>query len=395
MNAAPVDSLGGPVYYFTRVLPHYRQAVLARLNERLGGRLVACAGLPPGKSSLASLASAGPDGFEFVRMRNIWVGGEAAHAQPFRHVFRRLGPAAVVLAEESPRSVTLPWLLRHARRTGAARVLWGHFSSNRRNLSHRSLADRYRILLARSVEACVCYSDAVAEILASHVERPRIFTAPNTLDMDTLSALREGLEKEGRPSVRRRLNLPEAAPVIVFLGRLVRQKGTDMLLRTFGLLRQRCQAQLVVMGSGPEQQAMRRHVANAGMDGVRFLGSVPDWQGSAPYLYAADVLLNPGYLGLSINHAFAFGLPVVSQLPPKAGIRFHSPEIAYLIPGENGELAAPADPEALANAVELVLARRESYARNALRYAREHLTLDRMVDGLEAAIRFAAGNLRS
>ncbi len=394
MKEAPAGSLGGPVYYFARILPHYRHAVLARLNERLGGRLVVCAGLPPGKSSLAPLASAGPGGFETVRMRNFWVGGEAAHAQPFRRVFQRLGPPVVVLAEESPRSVTLPWLLRHARRTGAARVLWGHFSSNRRDPSRRGLSDRYRILLARSVEACVCYSDAVAEILAPHMERPRIFTAPNTLDMDALATLRKGLEEEGRPSVRRRLNLPEAAPIVVFLGRLIRRKGTDMLLRAFGLLRQRCQAQLVVMGSGPEERAMRRHVAKAGMDGVRFLGSVPDWQSSAPYLFAGDVLLNPGYLGLSINHAFAFGLPVVSQRPPKAGVRFHSPEIAYLIPGENGELAAPANPAALADAVELVLARRESYAQNALRYAREHLALDRMVGGLEAAIRFAAGNLR-
>ena len=36
-----------------------------------------------------------------------------------------------------------------------------------------------------------------------------------------------------------------------------------------------------------------------------------------------------------------------------------------------------------------VLADREQYSANALAYAQEHLTLDRMVDGLEAAIRHA------
>lgn len=395
MSAASVQSPRGPVYYFARILPAYRHAVLANLNERLGGRLVTCAGAPPGKSSLAPLAAPPPDGFEFVRMRNFWVGGEAIHAQPFRHVFRSLGPPAVVLAEESPRSITLPWLLRHARRAGSARVLWGHFSSNRRDPSRRSLAGRYRIGMAARVEACVCYSEAVADILAPHVEPRRIFTAPNTLDMNALAALREKLAREGRSSVRRRLSLPEEAPVVVFLGRLIRQKGTDLLLKAFGLLRKRCQAHLVVMGSGPEEEAMRRFVAREGMVGVRFVGAAPDWESSAPYLYAADVLLNPGYLGLSINHAFAFGLPVVSQRPPRTGIRYHSPEIAYLVPGENGELAAPDDPAALADAVEAVLAHRDRYAENALRFARKHLTVDRMIDGLEAAIRFAEANLRA
>ena len=395
MSAAISESPCGPVYYFARILPAYRHAILAQLNERLGGRLVACAGAPPGTSSLAPLATTPPGGFGIVGMRNFWVGGEALHAQPFRHVFRRLGTPAVVLAEESPRSVSLPWLLRYARRAGAARVLWGHFSSNRRDPSRRSMADRYRMGLAASVEACVCYSEAVAGILAPHVERQRVFTAPNTLDMTALAALREKLEEEGRVSVRRRLNLPEDAPAIVFLGRLIRRKGTDLLLEAFEILGKRRQARLVVMGSGPEEQAMRRRVAKKGLGGVRFLGAVPDWESSAPYLFAADVLLNPGYLGLSINHAFAFGLPVVSQRPPRTGIRYHSPEIAYLIPGENGELAAPDDPAALASAVEKVLARRDRYAEHALRYAREHLAVDRMVDGLEAAIRFAAGNLRA
>ena len=389
MSSASASWDHGLVFYFTRVLPSYRYPVLERLNRRLGGNLVACAGEPPAGSSLSILTGPARHGFERAQMRNIWIRGETLHAQPFRHVFRTYGRPSVVMAEESPRSITLPLLLRYARRMGAARVLWGHFSSNLRTPSRWSLADRYRIALARSVDACVCYTEQIADIVRPHVEKQRIFAAPNTLDTDVLFTLHDALSAEGRTPVRRRLGLPHDASVLLFLGRLIRAKGTGPLLDAFCALRRRRKACLVVIGSGPEEAPMRVRVVRERIAGVHFLGAMPDWAHSAPYLYSADVLLNPGYLGLSVNHAFAFGLPVVSQHSPLAGPRFHSPEIAYLQSGHNGLLAAPNDPAALVQAVESVLSDRLRYASNALRYAREHLTIGRMVDGLEAAVRFA------
>ena len=73
---------------------------------------------------------------------------------------------------------------------------------------------------------------------------------------------------------------------------------------------------------------------------------------------------------------------------PDPAIRFHSPEAAYVQPGENGLLARPNDPAAMLEAVERVLADRPRFSQNAYAYARTYLTLDQMVNGLEAAIRF-------
>ena len=377
-----------PVFYFTRMVPVYRFPVLERLNERLDGRLVVCAGQPPRTSSLRSLTKERFHGFRQVRLRNVWFRGEALHAQPFRKVFRDVGPAGVVLAEESPRSLSLPWLLRYARRRGAGRLLWGHFSSNDRAFSLRRPADRYRLALARSVEACVCYTEPIAEVLRPYVPAERLFVARNTLDTDTLFALHDTLAAEGRAAVRRRLGLSADVPVLIFIGRLIKPKGTDRLLDVFRAFRARRAAHLLVVGAGPEQGAMEDRVAREAIAGVHFLGALPAWADSAPYLYAADLMLMPGYLGLAVNHAFAFGLPVVSQAAPDPAIRFHSPEVAYVQPGENGLLAPSGDPADLLHAVEQVLADQPRFSQNALAYARAHLTLDQMVDGLEAAIRF-------
>ncbi len=220
------------------------------------------------------------------------------------------------------------------------------------------------------------------------MDAERLFVARNTLDTDTLFALHDHLRAEGRVAVRRRLGLLAEAPVLVFIGRLIKTKGTDRLLDVFGALRAKRTAHLLVIGGGPEQSAMEERVAREQIDGVYFLGALPAWADSAPYLYAADLMLMPGYLGLAVNHAFAFGVPVVSQASPDPAIRFHSPEAAYVQPGENGLLARPNDAAAMLEAVERVLADRPRFSQNAYAYARTYLTLDQMVNGLEAAIRF-------
>ena len=133
---------------------------------------------------------------------------------------------------------------------------------------------------------------------------------------------------------------------------------------------------------------MESHVAAEGIPDVRFLGSISDNETIAPYLFAADVMLLPGYVGLAINHAFAMGLPLVTQHAPE-GMPFHGPEIESLIHGENGLLVERDTPGALVAAVERVLTNHEHFAHNARTRAEQHLSLDNMVDGLVDAIEYA------
>ena len=384
--AMPADRR--PVYYFTRMILWYRIPVLEKLNARLDGRLVVCSGDPPGTSSLGNLVQENAPEYKQIFLRNHWFFGEKIHAQPYRRVFERHGPPAAILAEESPRSVTLPFLLRYARSLGAGRVLWGHFSSNRRAFDpKRHILDKYRLALAKSVEGCACYTENIANLLRPFVPEQNLFVARNTMDLDPMFAQREALEAEGKQAVRRRLSIPPEGPVLVYIGRLIREKGTDMLLETWSRLTQEMSANLLIIGDGPERAAMEQAVSARALHGVRFLGSLMQEE-AGPWLYASDLMLMPGYLGLAVNHAFAFGVPVVSLRQPEAGgIKFHSPEVEYVRSGETGLLCSGRSPEALAAGVREVLADRDRYSTNALTYAKEHLTLDKMVDGLEAAIR--------
>lgn len=388
-DGAPAGAAVRPILYFSRMFPAaYRVPVLRKLDLALGGRLVVCSGPPPRSSSLRTLTEQEAHGFQQMELRNLWLAGESVHLQLVGPAFRRWGRPAAILAEESPRSIHLPLLLRRARRLGVPTVLWGHFSSNRREFSPANLRDRYRLRLAASADACLCYTEEIADLLRPHLPAERVFVARNTLDTDTLFALRRDLEREGRTAVRRRLGIPGDQPVVLFLGRLIADKGTGVLLDLFKRLRARAPARLLVVGQGPEESAMRRRAEREGIDGVRFVGAMPRDEESAPYIFASDLLLIPGYLGLAVNHAFAFGVPVVSRAAPP-GMRLHSPEAAYVVNGRNGFLCAHDDLEAMLGAVERVLAERETFSRNALDYAQRNLTVDRMIRGLVEAIEYA------
>jgi len=373
------------VYYFARIVPAYRIAALADLNDRLDDRLVVCSGAPPPGSSLGAIESAPDMGIRNLTLKNTWVSGERVHFQHFMPSFRHFGTPSAILAEESPRSISLPLLMLWARRHDVPIGLWGHFSSNTREHSDVTWRDRYRRFLAGRADACVCYTAAIAENLGRTVSRDRIFVATNTIDTSLLFALHDRLAAEGRESVRRRVGLPEGIPLVAFIGRLTDAEETDGLIDLAAYLQNKSDVGLVVIGDGPARASLEQRIGQERLRHAFVLGAMRSFAESAPFLYASDVLVIPGPAGLAVNHAFALGLPVVT-LRARSGMRFHGPEIDYIQNGVNGLVVERGSPEALAQGVERVLERREAYSEAARSYARRHLSLERMVDGLEAAV---------
>ena len=373
-----------PILYFTQFVPGYRVPVLEALNKRLDDGLIVCAGEPPPGSSLAGLSRTDRTGYRRHTLKNSWIGGDRLHWQPFDSALNSYPDSRIVLAEESPRSLSLPFLMREARRRDRGTILWGHFSSNSRPLGSSDLRDRYRVGLARHADASICYTDQIAKDLGSVIGTEKVFVARNTLDTPSLFALHTRLEREGKKSVRDRLLLPDK-PTILFLGRLIREKGVYRVLETAAMLG-KDEVSLIIIGDGPERMEMERKAAELELT-TRFLGAVTDLSESAPFIFASDVLLNPGYLGLSVNHAFSLGVPVIAAVPV-GDARMHSPEGSYIVSDENGILTPSDSIEDLAGGIRAILASQAEFSTAASEYSRAELGLDRMIDGLENAIRF-------
>ena len=372
------------VTYVTRFVPSYRWPVLRALNTRLEGGLTVACGLPPGGSTLRSLSIDAPD-IPQIPLTNRWIRGESLHWQAFRPVFRANPAANVLLIEESPRTLSLRPLIRSARKRGIKVALWGHFSSIDRGVSAASWRDRYRLETARMADAVVAYTDELAVSLRPHLGKTPVYAARNTLDTDVLFPLGDRLMAEGRSALRTRLDLPDAH-TLLFLGRLIPAKGVLRLIDIAGKVMQDTgkPLSLVVVGDGPERSAVESAAEAAGVP-IRITGALTDLQESAPWIAAADVLVNPGYLGLSVNHAFALGVPVVAPAPGPGGIG-HSPEWAYVRHGFNGLLTPDATNAGLTEGVKSVLEDADGFSQRAATFARDQLSMQRMIDGLMEAI---------
>lgn len=133
-------------------------------------------------------------------------------------------------------------------------------------------------------------------------------------------------------------------PSVLFVGRLVAQKGVDILLRAFGLVRHRLpDARLVVVGDGDQALYLRRLARYLGlMPRVRFAG----WQ-TGPELVRrygeADVVAVPSRyepFGLVALEAMSCARPVVaSRVGGLAEIVRDDPTGVLVPPGDHLRLA--------------------------------------------------------
>ncbi len=375
-----------PIAYVARFVPEYRRPILEKLNEQLDGRLIVCAGTSR-DTSFKDLSRGPAPGYRRIDLKNRWIGNQRALIQNSCPIFG-CNPI-VILAEESPRTVSLPWLLATARLKQIGTLLWGHFSSNRRAFSERNLLDRYRIALAKRVDGCVCYTDEIADLIRPHVPAERRFIARNTLDTDELFQIHKTLEAEGKEHVRARLGIPMQGKTMVFIGRLVADKKPEVLLNLHKKLCTKEKTTLIIIGDGPERNRLIAQAQDEDLGNVFFPGTLTKLEDSAPWMYAADVMVCPGYVGLNVNHAFCLGLPVVTCSSPDPQIRYHSPEIAYLKTGVNGVLAPYGDLDSLVKATLTVLEDQERFSSQAYEYAQSHLQLQGMIVGLVQAIEHA------
>ncbi|MEU6814938.1 glycosyltransferase [Streptomyces sp. NPDC046860] len=175
----------------------------------------------------------------------------------------------------------------------------------------------------------VAVSPTVAARLADWgVPKPRIAVVPNGIDLGPFR-----FDAGRRQRVRAGLGVPQDAFVIGGIGRLAPGKRFDILVHALARLPDDCR--LLLVGGGPEEGALRRSAAEAGVAGrVVFTGEVPGLPDGSPgpdlpsLTSAMDVVAAPSpeeAFGLAVVEALAAGLPVryascpaVEDLPPEA-----------------------------------------------------------------------------
>lgn len=237
---------------------------------------------------------------------------------------------------------------------------------------------RDRLVYRRFVTHLIAVSRAVADVFRERSVLPegRIAVIPNGLDLDRL---RSG---DGR-AFRQRLNVPEEDWLIGSAGRLVTQKGFDLLVRAAGVLRQRgLSPWLAIAGEGGEREKLVREAEEHGVsDRLVLAGQVEDMPG---FYAALDLFAFPSRMegrSNALAEAMAAGLPIVATDIPGSDELITSERTGIMVPPENAE--------ELAHAIERLIRDRDLAGRlgdAARAWASENLAWEKMLDDLEGLL---------
>lgn len=137
----------------------------------------------------------------------------------------------------------------------------------------------------------------------------------------------------------------DGVPVLLYVGRLAKEKNLDLLATAIQLLHSRGDRfKLVIVGEGPMRAELQ-----ARLPGAHFTGQV-EGEELARWYASADVFVFPSTIesfGNVVLEAFASGLPVVGVA--KGGVR------DLVQPGWNGVLVSPDGPSRFADSVHALI----------------------------------------
>lgn len=154
---------------------------------------------------------------------------------------------------------------------------------------------------------------------------------------------------EGR-AAQVRAPRPPGSPHLLYVGRLIREKGLYELLEAFADIRSRRDCCLTVAGEGPELEQLRQRAMQLGIaDDVEFTGHLLEPE-LADLYERADALVLPSYsegLPTVLLEAMSMGLPIVTTRIRGAA--------DHLLEGQNALFVPARDSAALAQALDRLL----------------------------------------
>lgn len=141
----------------------------------------------------------------------------------------------------------------------------------------------------------------------------KIFLFPYAVDNDRFS-LESRQAGENRLQLRKVWGLPPNAVVFIAVIKFVPREGVLDLLSAFARVRRvEPNAVLLLVGDGPQRQAVEKMMVNEHLTNVVWVGYQPYSQ--LPILYGiSDVFIHPPHeecWGVSVNEAMACGLPLI------------------------------------------------------------------------------------
>lgn len=283
----------------------------------------------------------------------------------------------VVFVEGNPRYLSHAILATLMKIFRKRVVLWTMAHSFRSNQFTESI----RLIWSRIFDFLFVYSDSeVVFLKAKGFRNSLIIGMNNGLDQKKIDASIGLWPRDRLDAWRKEQNL-EGNRLLLSCARLEPKNKFKQVIQALpAIVDEFPDIVWCVIGSGVEQSALESMIQAANLTKhVRFLGAVYDEVELAPWFLSSETLVHPAAIGLSILHAFGYGVPVVTH----QNSTHHGPEYCAFEPGLTGQNFEEDDVDDLAKAVIKLLSDSESRKQmktHVQALAREKYNVDIMVE---------------
>jgi len=272
-----------------------------------------------------------------------------------------------------------------AKLRGKPIILWTGFWNHPQTFFHKITFPLIRFFYKHS-DAVVGYGTHVRDYLISiGVDKDKIFVAQNTADNELYN---KEVKDSERNKLLRELSA-ENCKIALFVGRLQKEKGVDVLLQAINCKLQIDNCKLIIIGRGPEQENLKSYCEENKLENVLFLSYVYNAD-LYKYYNIADIVLVPSVTtrffkepwGLVVNEAMNQNCVLIASdaVGAAAGGLIENEKTGFIVPEKN--------PEKLADAISKVLESEELQIKisNAAREKIKNWTYDKMAQGFIDAV---------
>jgi glycosyltransferase involved in cell wall biosynthesis len=366
------------------LIPLYREPIFRRLSECEGLQIKVCASRTvPGIDNLSSVEN----GAKYADLEHPcigWLGDRILWQRKMRLDTDMIEGDVLVVCGDMHYFSNIPLIwMAWKRKVGI--VWWGHgFAKNRNRF--KDFLTRFNM---RLVDVRLLYTDKeVDNYRKLGFPANKLFSTNNALDVEPIhqAIVSWTPERLAEFSERHRI---AGKHVLLFCGRRI---CTVDLPLVFSALKRMNSINdkyiLAIIGPDESGKALGESARCLGLgDCVRWLGPIFDQSDLAPWFLSAKCFVFPGSIGLSLIHAFAYGLPVI--LPDC----IHNPEISVFRNGENGFYYSDGNEDDLIQKILLIVSDsqlRHDMSNSARNSVENHLSINNMVKRFVSAIETAS-----
>ena len=227
------------------------------------------------------------------------------HYLPYLEIIRKYD---IIIGDGNPRHISQAIFLSVARILGRKVAIWSTYES-RRNVK---LATRIRLIWWKIFKYILAYTEKDAtSFINGGWDSQNVISVNNGIDQDAITKERQKWSLSKIEEWKLDKNISNRR-ILLSSGRAVKGRFDDIVYVIKSISKKDPSILWVLVGDGEGLDDLKIIISDNGLqNNVLLLGALYEERLIAPWFISADIFIYSGAIGLSLMHAFGYGLPVI------------------------------------------------------------------------------------